>query len=149
MSVAQQLPEVPPQAVLNSVTVQLTSAQILAINTTPVIIVPTPGPGKIICFVHGFINTKPGTILYNSPGGHFVFVLNTLSQLASTTMNDSMIGNSNEEVNFATAQNQNSPALLSSTASNQPLCLTDDTGNPTTGNGTMIVTVQFYIANIL
>jgi hypothetical protein len=47
-------------------TVTLTSAQLKALNTTPVQIIPAPGAGKVIALLGGFAQYNFGTVAYTS-----------------------------------------------------------------------------------
>lgn len=55
---------VPATAVIN-----ISSAQLLALSTTPVTLVPAPGPGKFILPLSYVLRFKPGTIAYANTKG--------------------------------------------------------------------------------
>lgn len=123
----------------------ITSAQILAIHTTPVTIVAAPGTGRTIIPMWVLAEYVFVTTAYTDGGGNLEF--NVASNL-SVSMG-------------ATAgfwdQNQGRrklyplPAIVNDTTSattNQPLTITNTVANPTLGDGTMVVTAAYYVATV-
>lgn len=124
-----------------SATVILTSAQILVLFTTPVQLVAAPGPGLAIVPTFALLNYIAGSaayttatlsIVYGSPSTVVAFS-NFTSQLSSSTSNASYKASS---LNIG-----NSSGII-----NLPLQIQAIGGiNPAGGNGTVSVTLWYYV----
>lgn len=140
----------PEEDLLQSRTVTLTSAQILALKDTPVLIVPAPGANKTIVPVLITASMHPGAIPYTlvigtelqftwddgTPGAIFI------AQFAAAGLLDTLVPNFAAEDPFI---NEVDPTAGSR---NLPLNLrvSPATGNPTLGDGTLEITVFFVHA---
>lgn len=58
-----------PVSVVNSATVTLSSAQLKALNTTPVVLIPAQGAGTLIVPTAEVFDYKFGTVQYSGNGG--------------------------------------------------------------------------------
>jgi hypothetical protein len=131
--------------VLSRVRVALSSAQLLALFTSPVTIVPAPGAGKrisvlAVSYTYNFVTTgynltgDLGPRLYfGGPGGHQADTgTGTMFTLSSSLVN---------AANGATFTVSNGTAIAD--VENQSLVITNDTGDMTAGDGTGSVTVLY------
>lgn len=134
-----------PGTVLSSATVALTSANILALDGTPITLVAAQGVGFTIVPVLIAIKFVGGTVAYLDGGGGAVSIgAGSLSQalisnavfLTTVSPNRTM-----EVLNFtATAAAGNPP-----TDDNAPLTISKATANFTAGNGTASITTYYLI----
>jgi hypothetical protein len=124
-----------------SATVTLTSAQILALFTTPVQLVAAPGPGLAIVPTFALLNYIAGSaaysnnllnIGYGSPSTVVAFGGGFTNQLVSPTNNATFRASS--------LNTGNSSGII-----NLPLQIQTPVSNPTGGNGTMSVTLWYYV----
>lgn len=124
---------------IKTVKVSLSSAEILALNTTPKTLVPAPGSGKIIRPLSYFFNMTFGgnpyatnTQLISRIGSVGTFVTNTTSLPAGT-----------DHVSFMIPIT----AVLNGADdyTNAPLTLSTNSGNPTAGDGTLNVYVTYIV----
>ena len=129
-----------------NVTVNVSSAQILALNTSPVLLVSAPGAGKLLVLRQVVLNYVAGGTGYTGAGGNLQLFYGTASGsvtvINNTTMPDTFLnGTSNQVV----ASNGFIPSVSSQIGSaiNKAISLNDNNGNPTLGNGTMVVTVWY------
>jgi hypothetical protein len=139
----------PKQAVgLNRKVLQLTSAQILALETTAVQVLEAPGPGFMIVPLHIIIDMQAGSAAYLDGGGGAVsFSVGSWSQaLAANTVFLAAIGDQNHQiVNFAALATAAAPP----TNENAPLNISKATANFTAGNGVAQVVVYYTIEPIV
>lgn len=127
-----------------SATVTLTSAQVLAIFTTPVTIVPAPGSGLALVPVAWLSNYTYGGTAYTDGGGNF--------QLQAGT---SVLGSFATAAGFWTASASEmkllsnfTPNLTVTNWANKAVTVQQSTGNPTLGNGTVTVTVAYMVVPV-
>jgi hypothetical protein len=131
-----------------TVKVSLTSAEILALNTTPKTLVPAPGAGKMIQPIY------------------FMFKLNYNSVAYATNLNlkayiDDPATRTDADVNFWLNNTANSVNIVPIDAAsgvysgsivaqitNAALKLKVETGNPTAGNSTMDVYVTYFVVTL-
>ena len=127
-----------------SATLSLTSAQILALNTTPVLIVAAPGAGKYIevisatselTFVTAAYATNTSLILINTGATNYQ-LLNAAS-LASTV-------STTYKFTYPSFVGGASTQIIANTALNVSVL----TGNPATGAGTVKIKVLYRIVTI-
>src|ERR1700740_1511900 len=120
---------------LLSNTVLLSSAQILALFTTPVTLVPAQGPGLTINVMQLIVRYNFGTTAYLS-GGSITLTINgtaILPNIASGTVLLQAIS----RVYFSPSGVQGNVAANESTFDNQPFIMQNITGAFTTGDGTL------------
>jgi len=119
----------------------LTSAQILNLNTTPVVLVPPTGTGTFIqpvCFVFAYTF---GTTAYNT--NTFVSVNNNGNTNIQYT-NVSIIADTQNAIqSFPTGSASGDGSI--STIENQSLIATNLTGNPSGGDGTLVIYTVFKV----
>lgn len=125
--------------VVMSATVTLSSAEILALHTTPKTIIAAQGAGTIIQPLSYFISSSSGTAY--STDVIASFILN-----GSTWQNASVFGaNSTVQARLSTSSISTSP---SSTWSNGAFAVTTPTSNPTGGTMTVKITVLYTVITL-
>jgi hypothetical protein len=132
------------------VTVNLTSAQLLALSTTPILLVPAPGAGKYIFALDYILEYTYGGTAYSSPLHTNNCMINWLGQ----TINSA---NFVMEFDWALAGGfieSTSSMLASGPCGNSPYSLAVATNNGlqfgapnalTLGNGTLRVTLTYIV----
>lgn len=134
----------PPGPIL-SASVTLTSAQVLAIFTTPVTVVPAPGAGLAIVPIIAIYDYVAGTTPYTDGGGSLrinvgnVFGLAQLTTASFWTAASSRVSS----VNAAIAS-----VVQTTNLANGALTVSSSTANPTLGNGTVAVTVAYMVVPV-
>src|SRR5579859_6707942 len=119
--------------------IKLTSAQILALNTTPVPAIPAPGTGFVI---HIFSVTY--SLTYLASGGTTYADTGSAGPYYGTSAGQAINPSITMHTALTSAQSQivtggiSSISTVRASMDNQPVVITD-TANPTTGNGTMVV----------
>jgi hypothetical protein len=130
--------------VLQSVTVSLGSAQLLALNTTPVTIVPAPGVGKYTLVLGVSYELIYGSAAYgniDSPGLFYGSFNGSASYGIENSSAAAVFGQSGNAVGRGRVQG--GVVSLRSVVENTAVVFADDAGW-TTGNGTGSITV-FYV----
>jgi hypothetical protein len=137
-----------PPVIANIATavVLVTSAQLLALHTTPVTIVPAPGAGKAILILgRGLaLSFVAGASAYVSTGSDEGLYYGVTSNLASGAAVASTLTGASSAIATQNGAASTNPALLN----NQPIVLYGPTANMTAGNGTATVTVIYAIAQL-
>ena len=122
-------------------TVTVSSAEILALFTTPKELIAAPGANKIIVPISVTVAYKYNSITYTAGAGVFgVAYAGTTEKLAC---GNPFLATASTIVSVAGAVD----ALFTDTV-NKALVLLNDTANYATGNGTAIVTVVYRIENV-
>lgn len=119
-------------------TVQLTSAEILALFTTQKVLVEAPGPGKVLEFV--------SMVSFLDHGGTDYATRGDLTVKLYTTAVGAVIAK--EDLVNASADAYNVTQVLSADVvllANKALNLTCATGNPVTGNGILTCHVAYRV----
>lgn len=118
--------------------VTLSSAQILALFTTPQTLVPAQGAGTYISVVHlvGFYNY--GTANYVLAGAGFDINVTTAISDVISAENFGLNAGADRWSTFYSSVDDN-------TAVNQPLMITALTGDPTLGDGTLTIWVTYKV----
>lgn len=119
-------------------TVQLTSAEILALNTTQKELVEAPGPGKVLEFVSMVSFLDYGGTAYDS-NGDLIVKLHTTAVSATIAQGD-LIQAGADAYNVTQALSADEVLLA-----NKALYLTCSSGNPGSGNGILIVHVAYRV----
>jgi len=121
--------------------ITLTSAEILALNTTAKELVAAPGTGKVLEFISGVVFLDYGTTTYASYG-HLIARTGTTNTQLSETLNKShlvhRVADHYEVLRRLTSDN----ARLDD---NESIELHASDGNPITGNGTIKIKVTYCI----
>ena len=117
--------------------IALTSAQILALNTTPITVIAAPGAGKVIA---------PISVIFNSIYNTITYVNNTsvAVKINGVAGNGFAIGG----LASYTAIYLGSPPAAQEMLENAALVVMTQTGNTTTGDGTATVGVYYKIHTI-
>lgn len=121
-------------------TVRLTSAEILALYTTPKTLLDAPGAGKAIEFLSAVLFLDYGTADYAAYGILTVKTTTTATALSGAIAATTLVQASADT--YVVVQALSAEAVLSV---NEGLKLTCDTGNPTTGDSTIVVHLAYRI----
>lgn len=136
-------PAATPAIGLNRRVIQLSSAQLLAIQTTPITLLPAPGPGFKTVLIAAVIEMIAGSVAYTDAGGAVSFTQGSWTQaLAANTV---FLATANQR----NAQSVDFAALGTSAAAptyeNAALTLAKATNNFAAGNGIATVTLYYTI----
>ena len=122
----------------------LTSAQLLALNTTPITLIPAAGAGNMISIVNATLEYNFVATPYTVPGGtQLQLFVNTL-EVGTDIAAAGLVDQGANTVASTTAANQTT-GTAAATLANQPLTITNSIGNFTLGDGTLTVTVYYNI----
>lgn len=133
-----------PPDLIQFAQVTLSSAQLLALNTSPPVIVPAPGAGKAILVLNCWYSLTFGTAQYADAS--------TLG-LGYLGVGTPIIENSNAGVVIKSAASRvGYSAIAGSTSAtaavaNQAVVMIS-AANPTTGDGTAIVAVAYVVVSV-
>ena len=121
--------------------VSLSSAQILALNTTPIVLVEAQGSGTVI---------EPLSVVFNLTYGTTTYATNTTAQIkyqaiAGNFITSSIISNTQDALNRVLP---NTSLTFTSIPINTPLVIDIATGDPTTGDGTLDVYVTYVVITL-
>ena len=122
-------------------TVQLTSAEILALNTTQKELVAAPGTGRVLEFVSMVSFLDHGGTDYASNGDLIVKLYTTA--VSATIAKADLIQASADAYNITQALSADVVLLA-----NKALYLTCSSGDPDTGNGILIVHVAYRVHDL-
>lgn len=126
-----------------SVTQHLTAAQIKACFTTPIVLVNAPGAGLINLPLALISSLAYGTTTYVDGGTFDLCYLNGDGVLCGTNLSSVLVhGASMEGICTAFKFTSAPPSAMV----NQPLVISDDP-NPTTGDGSMNVTLLYAVVS--
>lgn len=128
----------------NAIKFTLTSAQILALETTAVTLVAAPGTGLWLCPARILINMKAGSAAYTDGGaGAVSFSVGSLTaSLAANTVFTAAANDTNHQIfDFAGLATAAAP----STVENAALTISKATNNFAAGNGIASIVVEFTI----
>jgi hypothetical protein len=134
-----------------SVSQAVTSVQVLALFSSPLVVVAAPGAGKVISVQFGWMFYKAGATPYTT-GGNFL----QLTPLPGATTVGYNAGFTVTQAGFidqaasrtAILEPSSNSGVASADFANQPLVLGSDTANPTLGNGTLLLSF-YYTVNTL
>lgn len=131
-----------PGTVLSSATVALTSANILALDGTPITLVAAQGVGNTIVPLHIIVTFTGGSVAYTDAGGAMSLAVGSLSQafVSNSIFLVTVSPNKNVQVlTFAATATAGNPP----SCDNAPLTLTKITNNFAAGNGTASIQVLY------
>lgn len=124
-----------PSQALTQLKVVITSAQLLALNTTPVEILAAPGSNKLWRITGGAAYLNWGTATYTSGGTvNFTIGGTTVATLAST-----IVTGASDSYGYIT----DATSIPLTTALNQPLKITCSTADFATGDGILTVILNY------
>lgn len=133
--------EMDPTA-LQVIQVNLSSADIKSLNSSPKTIINAPGSGKIIVPINMMISYTYGTAAYTS-GGNLFFEWG--SAAATSAANSTVFTTASNTVGQFVPTNTVATAAA---AGNQAFRLTNQTANFATGDGTAVVTVWYRVLTL-
>lgn len=121
--------------------VTISSAQLLAIHDTPVEIIPAPGAGKFIALISTAWQYKAVTTGYSNLNGSLdLYLSNDLATQMSDVDPGTLVGGTtNGIVQGAAASGNATPGL------NATLICTQKSQNPTLGDGSLVIFVDYLI----
>lgn len=127
----------------NHLKIALTSAQILALETGAITLLPAPGVGFWIAPARIIINMAAGSVAYTDAGGAVSFNIGSMSgALVANTIFLAAAGDTNHQVfDFAATATAANPA----TNENAALTISKITNNFAAGNGTCSIVIEFTI----
>jgi|SRR5215204_205761 len=126
-----------------AIKVQITSAQLLALNATPISIVEAPGAGKTVVFKGAIVHKPAGTAYAGVAGGEDLAI-------KYTDGSGAQVNTSLETTGFldqTTAQKRLTRPIVTeyTPVENAALVMQLLTGEITTGNSPLYVTIQYEI----
>lgn len=128
--------------------VTLSSAQVLAIFTTPITVVAAPGAGLMVLPTAALFNYTFVSTAYTDGGGSlFLYYGSNAGTAATSSMATSGFWTLTHSAATQSTIINHSNAAVTALA-NQPLVLQQNTANPTLGNGTLTVTVAYAVVPI-
>jgi hypothetical protein len=140
-----------PFAGLQATGVMITAAQLLAMNTTPVTIVPAPAAGQFIVPHFAILRYNAGTVAFAGAVGVLQFSVGTAlvdpntnagALLTLSTANIGAAASTIETVTLVTATAAGSAPLTTALAAGA-LTVKFSAANPTLGNGTLHISVYY------
>lgn len=132
-----------------SITVPLTSAQILGMNAAPVLIIPAPGPGLVIQVINWQINMITAGVPTDYAGGgaiglEYGAAVADAGPLASATI-PATVFTTGTPNNLGMAGGAAAFGAASAAYVNEPIYISNATGAFTTGTSIATVTVHYFI----
>jgi hypothetical protein len=128
-----------------AVTITLTSAQILALAGTPIQVLPAPGANKIYQIVHTMSHYRFNTTAYTL--GAMTAIVLSFSTAALGIFGVVGAAGMLDQVADKYEQGTNLSAIVGVAAVNAPLFAIAD-ANPTLGNGTVTLTIDYEITDV-
>jgi hypothetical protein len=128
-----------------SATLTINSAAILASNTTPILLIAAAGAGKGIVVL-------PSTTI-TSTYGTATYAANTSMQIYTDTATDAqllfqtVLNNTATRTTIGSLQ-QGTSAGDTQIIANKGICIQTNVGNPTTGDGSITVNIQYIIIDL-
>jgi len=137
-------------ASIQYITIPMTAADWIAMYNTPLLLLPAPGPGKVIYLMNTLYIVTYGTMQYTSGGNAAIQYGNTPAlggvlasyAIASATINATNVSSLYDPGTNGALQTTDNPL---SEAENLGLYLTNDTGSYASGNSTFLVNLWYTI----
>lgn len=130
-------------AVVQTAYVDLSSAQILALNSTPVAMVAAPGANKALVPIYVCGSLAFGTTQYAT---NVTLAVGNPTVGSLVSFSNSFLPASSSVLTFKVASNLNALALVNIV--NQPLNVFVQTGDPTAGDSTLRVFVTYQLVSL-
>ena len=133
---------------VQSLTVSLSSAQLLGMFATPVQIIPAPGAGKVIVIDNVLFSYTHVSIAYLAGGSmKYVYGSNT-TNLVNPAVSSNNITQANSNLDYEVGIRNVSYTGPGGIAANTAVNITNDTAAFTTGNGTAKVFIKYRIITL-
>lgn len=129
--------------VVQTITVPLTSAQLLGMNATPVELIPAPGAGKVI-IIDNVLFTMTRTSTAYASGGTIVLNYATGPVAAINTIAASVLTTAGAAVTQTVRDGIDAAAVA-----NDAIVITNGSGAFTTGTGTASVNIKYRIVTFV
>lgn len=145
------------QSFLVSTTVTLTSAQILALHTTPIVLVANPGPRSFV-FVEGIAGrltyggtayTGANNLEFRYTNGSGIKVCADMSATLFLNAAANTYSYSPWQVDFNRNVDSNFTPVGGDTGNNGQVVVSVPTANPATGNSTIVLTTFYRIISFI
>lgn len=133
-----------PAGVLQQVSVTLSSAQLLAIFTTPVTLVPAQGANTLVMPIFITAEYLPGGTQYTDGGGS----LTANSDAMTLSLGATAGWWSSASKRIITSAAGGYTATGGAFTGNQAMTIHNNTANPTLGNGTALVVCQYVVVQL-
>ena len=137
---------------MNEYTTIITSAQLLALNSQPIVVIPTPNVGQTIRVLNWDLTFLPGTTPYtlSSPSDVFglLYGMGDIFAIVPQTGLIDQLGSVSWSIVPNTGANAFGPFPVLAFDSYEPV-LIGASGSPTLGDGALKMRVRFQIAQSL
>lgn len=130
---------------MRSATVELSSTQILNSNTTPVEILPAPGPGKYLILFATFSKLHFGTAPYNLFAAPVASIGPTINNHEITAASQSQMASAADNIEELNHGVIGVPAGPAADFENQAAAFYTPVLNPYGGDGTLTLTIWYEI----
>lgn len=132
---------------VTSVTVDVSSAEILALFTTPKTLISAPGANKIIFVLGLIVHYKFVSAAYSQAGGLLSFRYNNGSGASVNASGLTMITGVSDGVVIPQLGAYTSPSAASGVV-NKAVVLCNSVADPTTGSGTLKISISYRIVDV-
>lgn len=135
---------------VDTATVTITSAQLLALFTTAINLVAAPGANKVLEFVSGTLSYIYNTTAYTINGSTNLSIKYKDKTGADVSSTRATTGVIDQTANvYSLFRPLTAQLALDANAINQPLCLALAAANPTLGDGTLKLTIKYRTYTLL
>ncbi len=131
-------------------TVKITAAQMLALNTTPIQIVPAPGAGKLLVPTMMIASLVFNSAAYavNASGASLKYGVSGAGTSTGFTLSQAFLQSASGTNVQVVNQSSAATYLPATTDYNVPLTLIAATSDPTTGDSLLYVRVYFRVVTV-
>ena len=130
-------------ALIQYAEVDITTAEVLLLNSVPITIVPTPGAGRVLEFVSAMITMDYAGTAY-ATNGDLVF---TYTDESGTEVSDTVTFEELLELTADTVKSVQALSLNFTAAANAPLVISASDGVPATGTSPIKVQMAYRVHN--